>query len=658
MKLTARWLFVSLFFVHIFTLPFNAQNNQRNAAKEEKIQQELQKIAPKAVEDFKKATVALDQQNYEESVKLYSKVIELAPSFEPAMRRQGAALASLGRREEGLKLTSKALSLNRSPENLANHAGALIDPGTNQYKPTEAELEESFRLSKEAFQKAPIDDPAYAAMLANTALYTNHQAEFDQAVRFLLEKYSDRPETHYFNSMRLANVGAFSSAEDELKIAEAKGFPQESIQPVRAVIADMRTQSEAGPFGLSYSYLYLPLWIFGAWIAGLVLLFIVGKVLSSRTISSIENSDPNDISGGGQAGLRKIYKTLITIAGIYYYVSLPFVMALIVISGLGILFAFLWIGVIPIKLMLIIALVGGAAIFYMVKSILVRKTAEDPGRKLSEEEAPELWALVRDVAKTIETRPIDEIRITQGTDLAVYERGGVFARMRDKAERVLIVGVAVLNGFNQNSFRSVIAHEYGHFSNRDTAGGDIAIRVNRDIMQYAEAMAMSGTATVYNLAFQFLRLYHFLFRRITHGATRLQEILADRVAVYQYGAASFREGLTHVIRREVEFEHVANAEINAAFSGNRAMQNLYELTIQEEGEKKDVESKFNEVFNRPTTEDDTHPSPEDRFRLTSQIKSREVEPLNGMVWDLFKDREGITKEMNSLVENLVKQSGY
>jgi hypothetical protein len=76
----------------------------------------------------------------------------------------------------------------------------------------------------------------------------------------------------------------------------------------------------------------------------------------------------------------------------------------------------------------------------------------------------------------------------------------------------------------------VLAHEYGHLSHRDTAGGDVALRVNRDMMKFAYAMARAGQAVWWNTAFQFLRVYHFLFRRISHGATRLQEVLADWAA--------------------------------------------------------------------------------------------------------------------------------
>ena len=53
---------------------------------------------------------------------------------------------------------------------------------------------------------------------------------------------------------------------------------------------------------------------------------------------------------------------------------------------------------------------------------------------------------------------IDEIRITPGTEVAVYEKGTLRERSNDKAKRILILGVGALNGFELNSFRAVLAH--------------------------------------------------------------------------------------------------------------------------------------------------------------------------------------------------------
>ncbi|MEZ5426726.1 MAG: M48 family metalloprotease [Pyrinomonadaceae bacterium] len=650
MKTTFKRLSFCLLFCFIFIFTSFAQMQQRDMAREEKLWEELRQTAPDAVEPFKAATAALDADQYEQSLKLYGQVLEKAPKFQHALRRIGYPLVAVGRRQEALEFSQKALDIERSPENLMGYAQVLTSPGSTGYRPNQPELAQALSMVKEAMTKSTENTPDYAVYAAQLALSAERMEEFNNIVGTLQTRFPNEMGTHYFAAIKEGNEGNFSAAESELAQAEQAGMPAEATQDLRSAIA--QAKNESGYW--MWEYFYYGVYLIGAWVLGLLLLFIVGKVLSVKTLHSVENSNPNDITGGGQAGLRKIYKKVIGFAGVYYYISQPIVMFLVIVLTAGVTLFFFWVGRIPIKLLAILIIVGLATIFYMIKSLFVRVKEEDPGRALTEAEAPGLWALVRTVAGDMKTRPVNEIRITPGTDLAVYERGGLRDKMNDRAERILIVGTAVLNDFSQNAFRSVLAHEYGHFSNRDTAGGDVAFRVNNHIMQLAYAMAEGGTATVYNIAFQFLRLYHFLFRRITHGATRLQEILADRVAVHLYGPEAFKEGLTHVIRREVEFNHVAEKEINAAFTARRAMQNLYELSEQDDAIKGTLEQQCKEIINRPTTDDDTHPSPHDRFKLANRITPRGCPPIRGQVWDLFHDRTALTKEMNDLLEKAIR----
>jgi len=223
--------------------------------------------------------------------------------------------------------------------------------------------------------------------------------------------------------------------------------------------------------------------------------------------------------------------------------------------------------------------------------------------------------------------------------------------MQGQGHRVLILGIGLLDGFEQAPFCAVLAHEYGHFSHGDTAGGDIALRVRQDMMKFAVAMLQHGQAVWWNAAFQFLRLYDFLFRRISHGATRLQEILADRVAARLYGVDDFREGLHHVIRRNVEFTFSANREVSAALEAHRGLQNLY-------GERPpaspELEEKIAQALTRPTTDDDTHPGPGDRISLLTRLVTRSERSRSGMLWDLFASPTTLTAEMTAQVDSRVK----
>src|SRR4030095_4082155 len=185
---------------------------------------------------------------------------------------------------------------------------------------------------------------------------------------------------------------------------------------------------------------------------------------------------------------------LMNVAGVYYYISIPVVAFLVLAIAGSITYGFVMAGGVPIKLVFILAFGAVVTVYKMIRSLFIKIESEDPGRPLREDESPQLWALVREVAQTVGTRAVDEIRITPTTDMAVYERGSFKERMQDRAHRILILGVGTLNGFNQNAFRAVLAHEYGHFSHRDTAGGDVAIRVNNDMIKFAVAMIESGQA--------------------------------------------------------------------------------------------------------------------------------------------------------------------
>lgn len=540
-------------------------------------------------------------------------------------------------------------------DNLIGRASTLMTSSDPEFRPTPAESTEAARLAREAWQKSGESDHDSGTMLAQALLASESYEEFENFAPGFKEKFPDSPAAGYFNALSLANRGDLDDAEAEIGRIRALGVPDEMLNPMQTAIAAARDEAFFG-LGRYVKYGYAALGLIALWAIGLLALFIGGRTLSSKTLRAVEHSDPNDITGAEHDGLKKIYRRIISVAGLYYYISQPFVIVVVIATAAAIILGFLWIGTIPIKLVAVLGIVSLLTVFYMIKSLVTRVKTEDPGRALAETEAPELWRMVRDVAETIETRPVNEIRITHGADLAVYERGSFRQKMSDSAERILIIGTAVLNGFGQNAFRAVLAHEYGHFSNRDTAGGDIAFRVNTDILRTADSMAAGGTATFYNLGFQFLRLFHFLFRRITQGASRLQEVLADRVAAYHFGAQAFRDGLNHVIRRELEFHHVADKEISSALGANRALQNLYEMTVQEDAALVAIDEEFRGVVDRPTTDDDSHPSPRDRFRYIENIRSVEVERLNGEVWDLFADAAAIKAEMNELIDKLVRSS--
>ena len=341
-------------------------------------------------------------------------------------------------------------------------------------------------------------DAIRLAMDAQLALNLGKEAEFRQVTQTLVQKYPDYMATHYFNAMRLAMDESWIASEDEIKKAESLGLPAQTAQALLA--SGIHTRATA------WRWVRYGIYILAAWVCGLFTLFLAGKVFSKLTLRFIERADLDSAVSGAEAVLRQYYRRLINIAGTYYYVSIPFVIFLVLAVAGSIVYGFLVLGHIPIKLVLIIVIGAIVTVYKMVHSLFVRVNSAEPGRSLSPEEAPGLWNLTREVAEKLGTRPLDEIRVAPGTEMAVYERGSYRDRRKDEGRRTLVMGLGLLPGFDQNSFRAVLAHEYGHLSHRDTAGGDVALRVNQGMIKFAYAMAHAGQAVWWNIAFQFLRL--------------------------------------------------------------------------------------------------------------------------------------------------------
>ena len=212
--------------------------------------------------------------------------------------------------------------------------------------------------------------------------------------------------------------------------------------------------------------------------------------------------------------------------------------------------------------------------------------------------------------------------LVPGADIAVLERGSVLEKFRGTSERCFILGVAVLDGMSARELKAILAHEYGHFSNRDTAGGGLALAVRRSILLFAEGLAREGMATNVNPSWLFVTSFHKLFLRISQGASRLQEVLADRWAVYAYGADAFEGGLRHAIERELRFDLDTDAYLEAIIESKQPLRNLYEESLGHVSDdpEQGIDGRVQAILEAEPSPFDSHPRPVDRFRWARALE--------------------------------------
>jgi len=360
------------------------------------------------------------------------------------------------------------------------------------------------------------------------------------------------------------------------------------------------------------------LFAMAGWLGGMLLLFLFGIFLSRLTLKAMA---PERIGIRGEPDkverfVRAFYRVLIALTSIYFYISIPFLILLVIGLAFAILYLFNQLGRIPGQAVVGFGGVVMYTIYAIVRSIFSFVRNQEPGRPLGRTEAPELWQVTEEVAKKLNTAPIESIYIAPGTEIAVMERGSLLKKMMGNSNRTLILGIGVLPDLKMGPFKAILAHEYGHFRGKDTAGGLMARQVEVSIYNMALGLARKRQATWFNPAWLFVNGFYRVYLRITHGASRLQEILADRHAVFAYGADNVINGLTHMVRSSILFDYKVNDEVQQAISARRKLQNVYALPDpgQDETAEK-IEETVRKAMEREASEYDTHPSPAARFQL-------------------------------------------
>ena len=124
----------------------------------------------------------------------------------------------------------------------------------------------------------------------------------------------------------IAAIGSeWIAAQREIRAAGQSGLPPAAVEQFLASGIRMRANIRRGLVGGGF--------VLGAWVAGLLLLFAGGKALSALTLKAINVADPNGAATPAELTLRRWYRALIHVAALYYYVSLPIVLVL-VLGGL------------------------------------------------------------------------------------------------------------------------------------------------------------------------------------------------------------------------------------------------------------------------------------------------------------------------------------
>ncbi|MGW6918484.1 M48 family metalloprotease [Kitasatospora sp. NPDC054939] len=196
-----------------------------------------------------------------------------------------------------------------------------------------------------------------------------------------------------------------------------------------------------------------------------------------------------------------------------------------------------------------------------------------PGVPVSRAQQPDLWAVVDRIAEQTGVRGPAEIRLVPEVNAGVREDTRLLGLVPGK--RHLVIGTPLLAGLTRGELESVLAHEFGHYSNQDvrlagvTVAGRTAIlraigglhaRADRHeadeaakLQAKAEKRLAKGrkpsdaeaTGGVDRVLAKLFTQYAKLYFRVSEAVGRRQEYAADRVAARLAG----RDATAAALRR-------------------------------------------------------------------------------------------------------------
>jgi len=209
----------------------------------------------------------------------------------------------------------------------------------------------------------------------------------------------------------------------------------------------------------------------------------------------------------------------------------------------------------------------GMLVVFLIK-FMFKKTEDGTKNmiELKEKEHPHLFEFVRKLSQETGASFPNKILVNEQVNAAVFYND-TFWSMFLPVKKNLLIGLGLVNSLNLSEFKAVIAHEFGHFSQRSMKLGSYVYMTNRIIhdMVYSrdswdDALRSWASTDIRISIFAWilmgviwlirsvLGLFYMLINRINASLSRQMEFNADLVAVSVTGSDAIINGLAKLDR--------------------------------------------------------------------------------------------------------------
>jgi Zn-dependent protease with chaperone function len=445
----------------------------------------------------------------------------------------------------------------------------------------------------------------------------------------------------------------------ELDRARSLGAdPEKMLGP--GLVREIETRG--GP-GWPERFGWIMLYFAGFYAAVMLAMALAGLLLASRTSGSralglLENGPEHLVEEGqvirasGETMLARLYAMGLVAGLVLFYLSIPFIICGLLGTTALLIYLIFLAGRIPIKLVIVIIVVGLGAAWSVFKSLFSRPATGSFGLLKTAEYCPRLYQVIADVARRVDTDPVHEVYLAPGSEIGVHQEGrGPFGMLGVK-RRVLTLGLATMRFLSVSELEAILAHEYAHFSHRDTFYSRFIYQVHMSIGQALWGMGQFGGYYNYaNPFYWFLFLYYKCYSLLSAGFSRSREFLADRMASSLYGSDVFAAALTKVSTDGLLFEKTIYGSIDGHLDKQEASLNMYEdfhQYLDEQVSKEEREEEYHKLLEEKGSLFAQHPTFAERLKAVAELPLADKKDTVAAL-DLFDDPEETEKELTQFL---------
>lgn len=128
--------------------------------------------------------------------------------------------------------------------------------------------------------------------------------------------------------------------------------------------------------------------------------------------------------------------------------------------------------------------------WYLIRPLFVFPKNTDPSRvEIKSNECEDLYALIKDVAEKTGNKMPKHIYLSADVNAYVFYNSSSIWSLLFPTNKSLTIGIGLLYGMNDKEIKAILAHEFGHFSQKTMRIGIITYRlllITRTMVQYSE----------------------------------------------------------------------------------------------------------------------------------------------------------------------------